>query len=176
MNGSPTSAPPIRTWRKNIVSPATSLPATGEGTLQPKGSAGRWCTIVKFSMNCWEVNVKNLNEPRRDDELTTSDIANKEHVPQRPQVVPFGRGPTVAERTSGESLVPKAESDRLQARWDAIQSHFVDEPRKAVADADKLVAETVQRLAQIFADERSKLEQQLSRGEEISTEDLRLGL
>jgi hypothetical protein len=53
---------------------------------------------------------------------------------------------------------------------------FVDEPRHAVEQADELVASTVKRLAQIFADERTKLEQQWSRGDRVSTEDLRLAL
>ena len=34
----------------------------------------------------------------------------------------------------------------------------------------------MQRLAQVFADERSKLEQQWSQGDDVSTEDLRVGL
>ena len=34
----------------------------------------------------------------------------------------------------------------------------------------------MQRLAQVFADERSKLEQQWSRGDDVSTEDLRVAL
>jgi hypothetical protein len=38
------------------------------------------------------------------------------------------------------------------------------------------VAEVIKRLAQSFADERTRLEQQWSRGENVSTEDLRLAL
>ena len=44
------------------------------------------------------------------------------------------------------------------------------------ATADGLVAEMMQRLAKVFADERSKLEEQWSRGDDISTEDLRVAL
>jgi hypothetical protein len=61
------------------------------------------------------------------------------------------------------------ESTELRARWDIVQVGFVDEPRKAVADADALVSATVKRLAEIFADERQKLEQQWDRSENIST-------
>ena len=43
-------------------------------------------------------------------------------------------------------------------------------------DADGLVAEMMKRLAQVFADERSRLEEQWSRGDDISTEDLRQAL
>jgi hypothetical protein len=57
-----------------------------------------------------------------------------------------------------------------------VQSGFVDEPRHAVEQADGLVAETIKRLAEVFAEERSQLETQWSRGEDVSTEDLRLAL
>jgi hypothetical protein len=53
---------------------------------------------------------------------------------------------------------------------------FVDEPRNAVQEADALVSATSKRLAEIFADERQKLEQQWDRSENVSTEDLRLAL
>jgi inorganic triphosphatase YgiF len=53
---------------------------------------------------------------------------------------------------------------------------FVDEPRKAVEEADALVATAVKRIAELFADERAKLEQQWERGNDVSTEDLRQAL
>jgi hypothetical protein len=68
------------------------------------------------------------------------------------------------------------ESNELRARWDSIQVGFVDEPRKAVQEADALVSATIKRLAEIFADERQKLEQQWDRSENISTEDFRVAL
>jgi hypothetical protein len=52
----------------------------------------------------------------------------------------------------------------------------VDEPRKAVEQADGLVASTMKRLAEVFAEERSKLEKQWDRGDNVSTEDLRVAL
>jgi hypothetical protein len=45
-----------------------------------------------------------------------------------------------------------------------------------VEDADKLVASAIKRIAEGFANERAKLEGQWSRGEQISTEDLRVVL
>src|SRR4026208_1674266 len=51
---------------------------------------------------------------------------------------------------------------RFRGRWDSVQTSFVDEPRKAVEQADELVAEVMQNLAQTFADEREKLESQWS--------------
>jgi len=64
----------------------------------------------------------------------------------------------------------------LSSRWGAIQAGFVDEPRRAVEEADGLVAELIQRLARTFAAERTRLEEQWSRGDQVSTEDLRVSL
>ena len=68
------------------------------------------------------------------------------------------------------------EANELRTQWDAVQVGFVDEPRRAVEQADKLVAGTMKRLAEIFADERGKLEGQWEQGQNVSTEDLRLAL
>jgi hypothetical protein len=68
------------------------------------------------------------------------------------------------------------DSEGLQSRWEEIQVRFVDEPRGAVEDADALVATVMQRLAEGFAQERERLEAQWGRGEDISTEDLRVAL
>jgi hypothetical protein len=69
-----------------------------------------------------------------------------------------------------------AEAAGYRTQWDAIQTGFVDEPRKAVEEADALVALVITRLADVFADERGNLETQWDRGDEISTEDLRVAL
>jgi hypothetical protein len=75
-----------------------------------------------------------------------------------------------------EPLLSKTDTESLRSRWMDIQGQFVDEPRRAVQDADSLVADLMQRLAQMFADERNRLEQQWDRGDQVSTEDLRQGL
>ena len=62
------------------------------------------------------------------------------------------------------------------ARWDSLQVGFIDEPRHAVEQADNLVANAMKRLAEIFAEERAKLEGQWDRGDNVSTEDLRIAL
>jgi hypothetical protein len=89
-----------------------------------------------------------------------------------------GMGTAVARAREEErvALFVANESNELRARWDSIQVGFVDEPRKAVEEADALVSATIKRLAEIFADERQKLEQQWDRSENISTEDLRVAL
>ncbi|MBD0337751.1 MAG: hypothetical protein ICV67_00495 [Thermoleophilia bacterium] len=75
----------------------------------------------------------------------------------------------------GPLLAEDATSD-FQTRWREIQAGFVDEPRRAVENADTLVAELMQRLADSFAEERSRLESQWDRGDDVSTEDLRVAL
>jgi hypothetical protein len=68
------------------------------------------------------------------------------------------------------------DTEAFRGRWMAIQTGFVDEPRRAVKEADALVAETMKRLSDMFTSERSKLETQWSREEPVSTENLRLVL
>ncbi len=65
---------------------------------------------------------------------------------------------------------------RYRQRWSAVQTDFVDDPRRAVQQADELVAELMQALAQTFSDERARLEGQWDTGGEASTEDLRVAL
>ena len=73
-------------------------------------------------------------------------------------------------------LIDGQEMDRYSAQWVSIQAAFVDEPKKAVEEADRLVEEMIQNLSKMFADERHKLEAQWSRGDSASTEDLRVAL
>jgi hypothetical protein len=68
------------------------------------------------------------------------------------------------------------EAKDFRARWDAIQVSFVDDPRRVVEKADSLVAVAMKRLAEMFATERENLEGQWDRGDNVSTEDLRLAL
>ena len=86
---------------------------------------------------------------------------------------PTGEGQTAAERGP---LLPADESDAFTARWREIQIAFVDEPRDSVAKADALVADLMQRLAASFSEERQRLEGQWDRGDDVSTEDLRVAL
>jgi len=135
-------------------------------------------------------------------ELTTADLAGVRDANKRKAIVagpgnqPDGReaGPAaVAERAvdaapaaaaaaparAQEELGPLfsgEEANNLRARWDSVQVGFVDEPRQAVQEADQLIAATMKRLAEVFADERQKLEKQWDRGDNVSTEDLRQAL
>jgi hypothetical protein len=77
---------------------------------------------------------------------------------------------------NASALLPSDDIESMTERWQAIQTGFVDTPRESVQHADELVAELMQRLAKMFADERSRLESQLSRDDSLSTEDLRVAL
>lgn len=76
----------------------------------------------------------------------------------------------------GLRLIRPAESDDLRRRWESIQASFIDEPREAVHEADGLVSELTDRIAERFRSERSGLEERWDRGDEVSTEELRLTL
>jgi hypothetical protein len=73
-------------------------------------------------------------------------------------------------------LLDPADREAMTGRWRDIQADFVDQPQKAMKDADALVAGLMQQLAQMFSQERSQLEAQWSRGDQVSTEDLRVSL
>ena len=64
-------------------------------------------------------------------------------------------------------------AEGFRARWTDVQTGFVDAPRRAVEQADALVAELMQHLARTFADERGRLESQWDRGDDVPTDDLR---
>ena len=66
------------------------------------------------------------------------------------------------------------ERDELERRWTDIQARFVDEPRGSVEEANALVAELTERLVSSFSEQRAGLEQQWDRGEEVTTEELRI--
>ena len=84
--------------------------------------------------------------------------------------------PAPADTSQHEALFHGDEANGLRTRWEAIQAGFVDEPRKAVQEADALVTQVVTRLSEIFSQEKSTLSNQLEHGDNISTEDLRLAL
>ncbi|WP_307849503.1 hypothetical protein [Qaidamihabitans albus] len=82
---------------------------------------------------------------------------------------PPGSGP------GDQKLFLPEEARRFRERWQAIQTGFVDDPQRAVREADELVAATIQSLAATFAEYRRGLEEQWSRGG-AATEELRLVL
>lgn len=119
----------------------------------------------------------------REERVTTADIAaahdggatgDEDQAISRERV----HGETTSHRADAEltPLFREEERDDLQQRWQTLQTRFVDDPRTTVEEADGLVADLMQRLAESFAEERRSLEAQWSRGDDVSTEDLRVSL
>ena len=81
-----------------------------------------------------------------------------------------------ADGTRQIDLFPDEELLGYRTRWEAIQTGFVDQPRAAVEQADALVSQVVTRLTEVFTRERSTLEGQWTKGDDVSTEDLRIAL
>jgi hypothetical protein len=127
-----------------------------------------------------------LKEEETDAGLTTADLANAgERLGVRIAPAPgfrvssgssTGAATAPALEEQAAPLFSAEEAKDFRGRWDAVQVGFVDEPRRAVEQADGLVAAAMKRLAEMFAAERAKLEGQWSRGDDVSTEDLRLAL
>jgi hypothetical protein len=118
--------------------------------------------------------------------LSTADLAaaarptaDREVTPEAKHTAVVADAPAKRAETDYDHPTPLFagnESDDFRHRWTDIQAGFVDEPRQAVERADALVATAIKRLAEIFAQERGTLEQQWSRGADVSTEDLRVAL
>jgi len=80
------------------------------------------------------------------------------------------------ETATDASLFGEAELEELRRAWADVQAGFVDDPKRCVEQADGLVSTVVKQLISGFVEVRSRLEQQWSRGENASTEDLRVAL
>jgi len=74
------------------------------------------------------------------------------------------------------ALFPPDMAQDFRSRWDEVQIGFVDDPKQAVRKADELVAQVMKSLAQKFADERAKFENQFDEQGSASTENLRVAL
>jgi hypothetical protein len=112
-------------------------------------------------MTTHETQPETLDTAGRDDHLAEEDIETSSPA-------------TDLDHT--DMLFADGELSDLRSRWTEVQSAFVDDPRDCVQKADGLVADVVDRLTSGFASARSQLEEQWDRGEEVSTEDLRLAL
>jgi hypothetical protein len=75
-----------------------------------------------------------------------------------------------------KTLFDYEETELLRTKWSEIQGGFVDEPRQAVEQADALVNEVLEKITQLFANERGSLEDRWKQNNDVSTEDLRQAL
>ncbi len=120
-------------------------------------------------------------------QATTTDVSRTETpAPPEQRLEPQSQAPAPTADQPGRPAQTKEESpaplfaadaaESFRSRWQDIQTSFVDEPTRAVEQADSLVAEIIQQLAKTFADERAHLEEEGEHGKDISTEDLRMAL
>jgi hypothetical protein len=118
----------------------------------------------------------------KEEDVITSDLASiPPKQPEGPKLeLVKGQEPETLARAANVSepmpLLTESEMGDFRSQWSKVQTGFVDEPRRTVEDADKLVAAVMQRLAEGFANERSGLEKQWDQGDKVSTEDLRIAL
>jgi len=116
--------------------------------------------------------MKNVNEPREDfrdnDNTPAPDSATMPASPPE-NVSVFNRSPGVRNESSRQF-------EELRGRWNNIQTSFVDEPRQAVYDADKLVSSAITQITAALHDECSAMQKQWADGADVSTEELRLSL
>ena len=168
---------------RDLASPTEpASDATPEGDLRdtaaPEGQSGGYDQTASAE----EETSLRANEPTTAAAAEASAQSRPGVVEQRaPRAeVPAGVSASAGEAdgvtNAGGSLLPADMDETFQQRWKEIQTRFVDEPRGAVEDADGLVASLMQQLAEGFAKERERLEAQWGRGEDISTEDLRVAL
>jgi len=122
---------------------------------------------IKEPTNVENADDERADRPDRSDHPTsTAEVAKEMERPEH----------SATSDDAGITLFPEKEANDFHSRWTDIQTGFVDEPRRSVEQADALVAEVIKRLANSFAEERSRLEGQWGRGDDVSTEDLRVAL
>jgi hypothetical protein len=128
-----------------------------------------------------------MNTVTREDtgapKLTTADLAaaseqrvqadgsaHDEQRPARRADADTKRGDELA------ALFPADAASDFRARWDAVQIGFVDDPARAVREADELVAQVMKSLADSFASERARFEGEVEQAGNASTETMRVAL
>ncbi|MER7245700.1 hypothetical protein [Kribbella sp. NPDC000426] len=108
-----------------------------------------------------------------EDRITDDRVADDRMADER--VAQPTDGGMTATPAADEPLVAEEAVVDYRARWEVIQQGFVDDPRKAVTEADSLVDDVLRNLSDSFDRQHQGLEQQWSGGEP-STEDLRSAL
>ena len=108
-------------------------------------------------------------EERGVNPISTADLVAANNGASTPKVTNTSQEPNLP-------LFAQNDTQDLHSRWEKIQIGFVDEPKRAVEQADELVATAIKKLAEVFAAEREKLEAEWGKADNVSTEDLRLAL
>ena len=97
-------------------------------------------------------------------------------IMDHPSAIQGGVTTSATDHSRQIDLFPNEELVGYRTQWESIQTGFVDQPRAAVEQADALVSQLVTRLTEVFTRERSTLEGQWTKGDNVSTEELRIAL
>lgn len=120
-----------------------------------------------------------VSEPTRSDAAVSDAAAGQRHDTVAASAgAGAGADMAAAHQTDEDGNAALVTADRAESyssRWNSVKGEFVDEPRRAVADADALVGELLDELQDLFKAQRSDIERGLD-ADETSTEDLRLAL
>ena len=119
-----------------------------------------------------------MTERDPDTELSTTDLVDRTDKPTtgeptEARVEDESRQAKEDTADREEPLIESQDAGALRERWERLQTGFVDEPKRSVEMADALVADVLRHVAESFSTARKTLEEQWTRGEEVSTEDLR---
>ncbi|MBA2674962.1 hypothetical protein [Ramlibacter sp.] len=122
-----------------------------------------------------------MSRELEDRPLSTADLAGlntqprDDRQPAMQEMVPAGH-PHTGSPEPLTALFPTELAQEFRARWDAVQIGFVDDPQRAVQQADELVAQVMKSLAQSFAQQRSEIEAGVRDAGHAATENQRIAL
>lgn len=117
--------------------------------------------------------------------LSTADIASARDTAQdRPDTAMREREAQPREATMNATgqheqlaaLFDRDHAEDFRIHWANIQTGFVDDPRRAVQQADELVAQVMKSLAESFSRQRQEIEAEVGGEHAADTENLRQAL
>lgn len=113
------------------------------------------------------------------------DGSTGEYQPERVETAEFTMHASAEPEATGtqtEETDPSPENrvfdreqvERRRAEWDELQAGFIDDPHRAVGQADRMISDTIDDITRALAREREQLEQEWKDAEDAGTEDLRV--
>lgn len=115
-----------------------------------------------------------LDSGRTAEDVPASTLAERREV-ARESGPKEAAAPNEAPAGALEPLFPSQLAEEFRARWIAVQGSFVDDPQRAVQQADELVVRVMRSLADTFESQRAHLESDSGRTGD-ATETLRVTL
>ena len=111
-------------------------------------------------------------DPDMETPAQTAPVAGREAVPDAEPVPRPGPGPVFVPE-AGPVFAPES-AQSFRVRWSSIQAGFIDDPRNAVQDADRFVADVVQSFTAGVEARRRALTSAWEQDGHSGTEELRL--